>query len=149
MLLCFYLQEEYDRLRPISYTNVGVIVMCFAIDAPDSLDNISDKWAPEIKQFCPETPVVLVGMKTDLRSNKDTWSRLGRISRIPVTSQQGQDIGRKIRAYKYVECSAKSNEGVRELFKTATRAALYGGRKKNMNSIKNCMCNIGLTMQGR
>ena len=104
--------------------------MCFAIDAPDSLDNISDKWAPEIKQFCPDTPLVLIGTKTDLRTDEHTLSRLSRIGREPVTLQQGLEMGRKIRAYKYLECSAKNNEGVTDLFRMATRAALHGGKRK-------------------
>merc|ERR1711862_861374 len=34
-------QEDYDRLRPLSYPDTHVILMCFSIDSPDSLDNIS------------------------------------------------------------------------------------------------------------
>lgn len=36
-------QEEYDRLRPLSYPDSNVILVCFAIDCPPSLDNIIDK----------------------------------------------------------------------------------------------------------
>jgi GTPase SAR1 family protein len=37
--------------------------MCFSIDAPDTLENIPEKWTPEIKHFCPTAPIVLVGNK--------------------------------------------------------------------------------------
>ena len=40
-----------------------MIVMCFSIDAPDTLENIPEKWTPEIKHFCPTAPIVLVGNK--------------------------------------------------------------------------------------
>ncbi|XP_017723570.1 PREDICTED: transforming protein RhoA [Rhinopithecus bieti] len=30
-------QEDYDRLRPLSYPDTDVILMCFSIDSPDSL----------------------------------------------------------------------------------------------------------------
>jgi Ras family protein A len=36
-------QEEYDRLRPLSYPDTDLLFVCFAIDSPTSLDNILDK----------------------------------------------------------------------------------------------------------
>ena len=60
-------QEDYDRLRPLSYPDTDVILMCFSIDSPDSLQNIPEKWVPEVKHFCPNVPIVLVGNKKDLR----------------------------------------------------------------------------------
>ncbi len=46
-------QEDYDRLRPLSYPDTDVILMCFSIDSPDSLENIPEKWTPEVRHFCP------------------------------------------------------------------------------------------------
>jgi len=56
-------QEDYDRLRPLSYPDTDVILMCFSIDSPDSLENIPEKWTPEVKHFCPSVPIILVGNK--------------------------------------------------------------------------------------
>lgn len=42
----------------------------------------------------------------------------------PVTSEEGRSVAEKINAYGYLECSAKTKEGVREVFETATKAAL-------------------------
>jgi small GTP-binding protein len=36
-------QEDYDRLRPLSYPDTHVILICFAVDSPDSLDNVQEK----------------------------------------------------------------------------------------------------------
>ena len=36
-------QEEYDRLRPLSYPETDLIFVCFAIDCPNSLENVMDK----------------------------------------------------------------------------------------------------------
>ena len=47
-------QEDYDRLRPLSYPDTHVLLLCFAIDSPDSLANIPDRWIPELKHFCPK-----------------------------------------------------------------------------------------------
>lgn len=40
-------QEDYDRLRPLSYPDSHVILICFAIDSPDSLDNVQEKVSPQ------------------------------------------------------------------------------------------------------
>lgn len=56
-------QEDYDRLRPLSYPDTDVILMCFSIDSPDSLENIPEKWTPEVRHFCPNVPIILVGNK--------------------------------------------------------------------------------------
>lgn len=56
-------QEDYDRLRPLSYPDTDVILMCFSIDSPDSLENIPEKWSPEVRHFCPNVPIILVGNK--------------------------------------------------------------------------------------
>lgn len=45
-------QEDYDRLRPLSYPDTDVILMCFSVDSPDSLENIPEKWTPEVSQSC-------------------------------------------------------------------------------------------------
>lgn len=36
-------QEDYDRLRPLSYPDSHVILICFSVDSPDSLDNVQEK----------------------------------------------------------------------------------------------------------
>jgi len=60
-------QEEFERLRPLSYSKSNVILIAFAIDAPDTLDNVTSKWIGEVSRECPDTPVILVGLKKDLR----------------------------------------------------------------------------------
>ena len=64
-------QEEYDRLRPLSYDNVDVVIICYDVTTPASFENVSVRWAPETRHFCPEAPIILVGCKTDLKSEKN------------------------------------------------------------------------------
>ncbi|CAG2103959.1 unnamed protein product [Medioppia subpectinata] len=123
-------QEDYDRLRPLSYPDTDVILMCFSIDSPDSLENIMEKWTPEVKHFCPNVPIVLVGNKKDLRNDNNTIRELGKMKQEPVRSEQGRLMAEKINAFGYLECSAKTKEGVREVFEMATRAALQVKKKK-------------------
>ena len=122
-------QESYDRLRPFSYPDTDVILMCFSIDNPDSLANVSEKWAPELRHFCPNVPIILVGNKKDLRNNEYIKTELSKTKQKPVTSDEGSLIRERIEAYGYLECSAKTKEGVRDVFETAAKAALKKKKK--------------------
>ncbi|KAI9028258.1 GTP-binding protein rhoA [Phycomyces nitens] len=117
-------QEDYDRLRPLSYPDSHVILICYAVDSPDSLDNVQEKWISEVLHFCQGLPILLVGCKKDLRNDPATIEELRKNSQKPVSYEEGMGVARKISASKYLECSAKINEGVREVFEHATRAAL-------------------------
>lgn len=81
-------QEDYDRLRPLSYPDSHVILICFAIDSPDSLDNVQEKWIAEVLHFCPNLPIILVGCKKDLRGDGKTIEELRRVNQKPVTPEE-------------------------------------------------------------
>ena len=99
-------QEDYDRLRPLSYPDTDVILMCFSIDSPDSLENIPEKWVPEVKHFCPNVPIVLVGNKKDLRNDDYTIKELQRAKQQPVSYSEGEQMASRIGAKvsKKIEC---------------------------------------------
>jgi len=122
-------QEDYDRLRPLSYPDTDVILMCFSIDSPDSLENIPEKWTPEVRHFCPNVPIILVGNKKDLRNDENTKRELAKMKQAPVKTEEGAEICDKINANCYMECSAKTKENVREVFYAATKAALEKPKK--------------------
>jgi len=128
-------QEDYDRLRPLSYPDSHVILICFAVDSPDSLDNVQEKWISEVLHFCSGLPIILVGCKQDLRNDPKTIDELRRVNQRPVQSQEGAAVAQKIGAVRYLECSAKMNYGVREVFEYATRAALLQGKKKKKGCV--------------
>jgi small GTP-binding protein len=123
-------QEDYDRLRPLSYPDTNVLLICFSIDSPDSLENVPEKWIPEVKHFCVDIPFVLVGCKKDLRTDPGTISELKKMHLAPVTTEHGQQVADNIQAYAYIECSAKSKDNVMEVFETATRAAMTVKKRK-------------------
>jgi Ras family protein A len=123
-------QEDYDRLRPLSYPDTDVILMCFSIDSPDSLENIPEKWTPEVRHFCPNVPIILVGNKKDLRHDETTKRELMKMKQEPVRPEEGKGVAEKISAFAYLECSAKTKDGVRQVFETATRAALQTKKKR-------------------
>ena len=117
-------QEDYDRRRPVSYPDTNVVLICFAVDLPDSLDNVQEKWISEVLHFCQGVPIILVGCKCDLRNDPSTIEKLRQNSQQPVSSAEGQSVADKIGAQKYLECSARTGQGVKEVFESATRASL-------------------------
>ena len=108
-------QEEYGRLRLLRYVGADVILMCFSIDNPHSLENITQTWIDEIKQTScwPNVPVILVGNKKDLRNDEHMKEKLSKIKQDLVKSEEGSLVCERIKAYAYLECSAKTREGVR------------------------------------
>ncbi|KAF2265807.1 ras-domain-containing protein [Lojkania enalia] len=116
-------QEEYDRLRPLSYPETDIIFVCFAIDCPNSLENVMDKWYPEVLHFCPTTPLMLLGLKSDLRHKKNCIELLKTQGLTPVTPEQGRAVARRMGA-KYMECSSKEQTGVEEIFDEAVIMAV-------------------------
>ncbi|KAM8969372.1 transforming protein RhoA-like isoform 1-T1 [Sarcophilus harrisii] len=126
-------QEDYHRLRPLSYPDTNVVLTCFSIDSSDSLDNVQTKWIPEVKHFCPNVPIILVGNKKDLRNDERVRMELAKKKLEPVRPEEGRDMAHRIGAFGYMECSAKTKDGVRAVFEMATRAALQVrlGKKKS------------------
>ena len=124
-------QEDYDRLRPLSYPDADIILICYSVDIPESLDNIAQKWWPEVHHFCPKVPVIVVVNKTDLRTDEETIARLDVLRQKPVQSDEGRDVATRIGAVAHRECSAKNNDGVREVFEAATRAAIARKRHRH------------------
>ncbi|KAL7270719.1 RHO4 protein [Rhizina undulata] len=133
-------QEEYDRLRPLSYPETDVLFVCFAIDSPHSLENVLDKWYPEVLHFCPQTPLILVGLKTDLRKNRNVIELLKTHGMTPVTQQQGVDVAKRMGA-QYAECSSKEMVGVYEVFNLAMDMAV-GSHAKGKGKKKRRNCKI-------
>lgn len=116
--------EDYDRLRPLSYPESDVCIICFSVCSPASHANITRKWYPEISQYCPKVPIVLVGTKKDQRQDPFVLKSLQDQNLSPITEEQGRATAREIKAVKYLECSALHQEGIKEIFEEAVNAYL-------------------------
>ncbi|KAK2173695.1 hypothetical protein NP493_856g01009 [Ridgeia piscesae] len=117
-------QEDYDRLRPLSYPQTDVFLICYSVVSPSSFDNVMTKWVPEIRHHCKEAPLLLIGTKIDLREDKEVVGQLAAQTLSPVKREHGIKLASKIRAYKYLECSALTQRGLRQVFDEAVRAVL-------------------------
>uniref|UniRef100_A0A8C4R329 Rho-related GTP-binding protein RhoG n=1 Tax=Eptatretus burgeri TaxID=7764 RepID=A0A8C4R329_EPTBU len=88
-------QEDYDRLRPLSYPQTDVFLICFSLVSPASFENVRAQWCPEVRHHCPATPIIL-----------------------------GLAMAKDIGAVKYLECSALTQRGLKTVFDEAIRAVL-------------------------
>eukprot|EP01092_Planopodium_desertum_P012340 TRINITY_DN57_c0_g1_i10.p1 TRINITY_DN57_c0_g1~~TRINITY_DN57_c0_g1_i10.p1 ORF type:complete len:204 (-),score=56.85 TRINITY_DN57_c0_g1_i10:15-599(-) len=118
-------QEDYDRLRPLSYPQTDVFLICFSIISPASYENVRAKWYPEIKHHMPKSPILLVGTKMDLREDPDTLAKLGEKRLAPISYEQGMSMAKEVGAVKYLECSALTQKNLKTIFDEAIRAVLF------------------------
>jgi len=116
-------QEEFDRLRSLSYDNTHAIMLCFSVDSPQSLENVETKWKNEIEENCPGVRIVLVALKCDLRENQED-EETTEPKRPLIEYKQGLQVAQNIKALRYLECSAMKNRGVKEAFNEAAKVAL-------------------------
>ncbi|EFA75153.1 hypothetical protein PPL_11227 [Heterostelium album PN500] len=119
-------QEEYDRLRPLSYPATDVFLVCFSVISHTSFDNVIDRWIPELNHHMPNVPIVLVCTKIDLRQDRETIERLAQRQQEPITKQQGLAMMKRIGAVAYQECSALTQNGVNKVFEEAARHSITG-----------------------
>ena len=133
-------QEDYDRLRPLSYPQTDVFLICFSIVSPPSFDNVKAKvsqvnntrckhhadqlyqWHPEIEHHAPNVPIILVGTKLDLREDRATADNLRSKKMEPVSYEQALAVAKEIKAVKYLECSALTQRNLKSVFDEAIRS---------------------------
>ena len=93
-----FIQEHFSVLRRLTYPDADVFIICFSIIDPYSFKRVQTKWVKELSEYCPNTPVVLVGTKYDQRNNINTKILLNKHGLQPVSSEQGEQVARKIGA---------------------------------------------------
>jgi len=130
-------QEDYDRLRPLSYSGTDIFLLCFSLVSQSSFHNVKGRWAPELRLHEPNTPIVLIGTKVDLRSDLDVLQMLMERSAKPISTEEGNELAAEIGAVGYFETSALTQSGLKALFDHAIRRGLHGkysaAKKKHNN----------------
>ncbi|KAJ3607262.1 hypothetical protein NHX12_026774 [Muraenolepis orangiensis] len=117
-------QEEFDGFRALSYAHTDVFILCFSMVNPTSFHNITKKWVPEIREYNPTAPIVLVGTQSDLLLDVNVLINLDRVKVKPVLSSRAKGMAEKIRAADYVECSSLTQKNLKEAFDAAIFAAI-------------------------
>lgn len=126
--------DNFQQIRPRSYQQADIVLICYSVANPTSLANVHNKWLPEVRVNLPKVPVLVVATQTDLRE-------LGAYRGSCITSAEGAQVAREIKAKGYVECSAVSNRGVQQVFEYAVRIAVNKAKKqarRRMFSINQC-----------
>ena len=117
-------QEDHDHLRPLSYPQTDVFLVCFSVASHTSFENVKEKWFPEVHRHCPGVPRLIVGTQIDLRDDPYIIEKLHRQKQKLVTPELGECLARELSAVKYVECSALTQRGVKNVFDEVS-ALLY------------------------
>ena len=108
-------QEEFDKLRPLSYPGSDIVFICFSLVDEESLMNTRDKWLPEVMDHLSNVAIFLVGLKADLRDEMPENS---------VSTERGEALVSELGATQYWEVSAKTHTHVDELFNAAVDVVL-------------------------
>jgi len=132
-------QEDYDKLRPLSYPQTDVFLIAYSIISPNSFDNVKSKWYPELCHHAPNVPIILVGTKADMRNDQTMISTLAGKGLHMVTSEEAAARSKEIGAVGVYECSALTQEGLKTVFDEAIRASMA---RKNKKADGGCGCII-------
>lgn len=116
-------QDGYTFMRQTMYPTSDVILICFAINRPQTLENVTKFWIPEIRKFQGprSAQIILVGTKCDLR-NKAPHS---------VSLKTAEKFSKKCKAVAYIECSALNNTGLKEIFEKVGVKMLESAKLKH------------------
>jgi len=115
-------QEDYDRLRPLSYPGSDVILLCYSTVNQASYEAITEKWHPEVEHYAADVPLVLVGTKLDMRNEGIQDPHADEFE--PIDKAEGEELREEIGAKAFVECSAKTGENLAHLFEVALKIAV-------------------------
>ena len=129
-------QEDYDRLRPLAYPATNIFLICFSTVSYSSFTNVRENWVKEVAHFCPNTPFILVGTKIDLRDDPQTSEKLLKNQQKLVTFAQGEMMAKELKAVKYLECSALTQKGLKNIFDEAILASI--GKSKAPKKSSKC-----------
>ena len=70
-------QEDYKKLRPLSYPQTNVFIIAFSLISPLSLEKVETEFLPEIEEHCPGVPYILVGTMNSLNMQMNTKKKDG------------------------------------------------------------------------
>lgn len=129
-------QDDYDRLRPLSYPQTDCFLICYSTISPSSLANVTSKWYPEVHHHVPSAPIVLVGTKLDLTTDGSVLARLEERNLRPVSFAEADVVAKNINAAKHIQVSAFTRENVKQCFEECVRAVLFPAKAKVQKSKK-------------
>ena len=127
--------ESFRQIRPMSYQQADVVLICYSVANPASLASVRRRWIGEVKEHLPRAPVLVVATQTDQREAGPNQANC-------TSSSDGKQLAQDIHAKGYLECSALSNRGVQQVFECAVRTAINktkrGRTRRRVFNINQC-----------
>uniref|UniRef100_M4B0H2 Rho-related GTP-binding protein RhoH n=2 Tax=Xiphophorus TaxID=8082 RepID=M4B0H2_XIPMA len=115
--------DNFKQIRPRSYQQADVVLMCYSVANPNSLASIQRKWIAEVRENLPRVPVLVVATQTDLRE-------VGVHRGSCISPAEGKRVAQEVHAKGYLECSSLSNRGVQQVFEYAVRTIFNKHKKR-------------------
>jgi len=129
-------QEDYDKLRPMSYPHTNVFMLCYSSVDPETALNIGRKWVPEIREHTPNVPIILVATKIDMRDHRSVVIKMNEKRTVPLSRDDGLQMVRDYKLDGFIECSALSKKGLMEAFDECIAAVVCPRDKKAAKRFK-------------
>lgn len=126
--------DNFKQIRPRSYQQADVVLICYSVANPNSLLSVQRKWIAEVRENLPKVPVLVVATQTDQRE-------MGVHRGNCISAAEGKRVAHEVHAKGYLECSSLSNRGVQQVFEYAVRTVVNQARKqarRRMFSINQC-----------
>ncbi|KAL0961587.1 hypothetical protein UPYG_G00354790 [Umbra pygmaea] len=120
--------DTFRQIRPMSYQQADVVLICYSVANRASLASVKHKWLGEVREFLPNVPVLVVATQTDQRE-------MGPHRAACSSAAEGKRLAQDVRAKGYLECSALSNRGVQQVFECAVRTAVNQAKKRTRRRI--------------
>ncbi|MBN3310207.1 rho-related GTP-binding protein RhoH [Amia ocellicauda] len=120
--------DTFKGIRPMSYQQADVVLLCYSVANHNSYVNVRHKWIDEVRDYLPSAPVLVVATQTDQRE-------MGPHRANCITSAEGKKLAHDIRAKGYLECSSLSNRGVQQVFECAVRTAVNQAKKQSRRKL--------------
>ncbi|XP_023999463.2 cell division control protein 42 homolog, partial [Salvelinus sp. IW2-2015] len=121
-------QEDYGTVTPLTFKShprgVSFLVGFSRSMPPPPFENVKKGLGSRVTHHCPKTPFLLVGTQIDLRDDPSTIEKLAKNKQKPITLETAEKLAKDLKAVKYVECSALTQKGLKNVFDEAILAAL-------------------------
>ena len=143
-------QEEFKHIRKLSYETADCFLLCYAVDNKESLVNLENVWMAELKeqQKHKNIPILMCGMKTDLRESEPRKEALRVEGKTLVDESQGREVAERL-ALNYVECSAMQDAEGEQTFKASVTAAIKAAAQEAHIYSQRKVCKIILLLYSR